>query len=367
MKKLILNSLVAFNQNKFYLLALIIIAGFCDSLSAQHVDFYFTTKNGWNNQEHVRTLGDVNGDGKADIVGFGGAGVYVSFSNGTNFSVPKLLVKNFAIGAGAWLVKEHPRMLADVNGDGKADVVGFGGGKVFVALSQGTTFSDPVIWLDHYFTPLNGWKVSEHVRTVADVNGDGKADIVGFGGAGVDVALSDGAKFSAPELLVKNFAIGAGAWDVSKHTRLMADINQDQKTDIVGFGREVYTALSTGNGFAPIKKNDLSYYTNPGWWNLRKHRRMCADVNGDGRADIIGFTEFKVYVSLATSDGFEYQNMCFQEFVYTEGWAPEKYPVLMGDINGDGKADIIGFKDDKIYTSCSNGECFDPVRAVSFF
>jgi hypothetical protein len=30
-----------------------------------------------------------------------------------------------------------------------------------------------------------GWRVEQHPRTAADVNGDGRADVVGFGTAGV--------------------------------------------------------------------------------------------------------------------------------------------------------------------------------------
>ena len=34
---------------------------------------------------------------------------------------------------GAWRVEQHPRMLGDVNGDGRADIVGFGNDGVVVA------------------------------------------------------------------------------------------------------------------------------------------------------------------------------------------------------------------------------------------
>ncbi|MEM6404015.1 MAG: BPSL0067 family protein, partial [Cyanobacteria bacterium P01_D01_bin.116] len=42
----------------------------------------FTKKNGWtNNNDHPRTLADVNGDGRADIVGFGNDAVFTSFAS----------------------------------------------------------------------------------------------------------------------------------------------------------------------------------------------------------------------------------------------------------------------------------------------
>lgn len=354
------------DQTKMKFLLLLFSIGLASSIQAQ-VNFYFTPPNGWNMTEHVRTMGDINGDGKDDIVGFGGAGVFVSISNGRDFSAPKMLVKNFAIGSGAWQVSKHTRTTGDVNGDGKDDIIGFGESAVLVSLSTGYGLEEPVVWLDHYFTEPNGWNNREHVRTVADVNGDGRADLVGFGGAGVFVSFSNGRGFSKPERLINNFAIGAGGWQVSKHTRLLADINNDDKADVVGFGGQVFTALSKGNTFDAFTESGQEFYTNPNWWNLKRHRRMMADTNGDGKVDIVGFTENKVYVSLSEGDRFGPKKMCFENFTYSKGWSPEKYPIAMGDINGDGNDDIIGFKDNRVYVAFSNGFCFDDPVAVSFY
>ena len=40
---------------------------------------------------------------------------------------------NFGYNAGGWRVDQHPRFLADTRGDGRADIVGFGDGGVWVA------------------------------------------------------------------------------------------------------------------------------------------------------------------------------------------------------------------------------------------
>jgi hypothetical protein len=50
---------------------------------------------------------------------------------------PKLAVANFGYDAGGWRVDMHPRFLADVTGDGRADVVGFGNPGVWISRAQG--------------------------------------------------------------------------------------------------------------------------------------------------------------------------------------------------------------------------------------
>ena len=94
---------------------------------------------------------------------------------------------------------------------------------------------------------------------------------------------------------------------------------------------------------------------------------MMADVNGDGKADIVGFKDDKVYVSLNNGSSFKQQEVCFDDFTFDDGWSPENYPIAMGDINGDKKDDIVGFKNDKVYVSLSNGSCFGTPRIFAFY
>ena len=48
-----------------------------------------------------------------------------------------LVVANFGYSAGGWRVDQHPRFLADLTGDGRADIVGFGNAGVWVTLNKG--------------------------------------------------------------------------------------------------------------------------------------------------------------------------------------------------------------------------------------
>jgi hypothetical protein len=43
--------------------------------------------------------------------------------------------------------------------------------------------------IDNYGYDAGGWRVDQHLRFLADTSGDGRADIVGFGNAGVYVTV----------------------------------------------------------------------------------------------------------------------------------------------------------------------------------
>ena len=60
---------------------------------------------------------------------------------------------------------------------------------MWVGLSNGAGFDPVNIWTDDY-SYLQGWRTDLHLRMVGDVNGDGKADAVGYGGNGVWAALA---------------------------------------------------------------------------------------------------------------------------------------------------------------------------------
>ena len=133
---------------------------------------------------------DLNGDGKADLI-FQGLdnNFWVSLSTGTGFTSPALWVVH-----GGSFVKGQAQY-ADLNGDGKIDLIFQGlDNNFWASLSTGTGFTPPTLWMVH-----GGSFVSGQAQ-YTDINGDGKADLI-FQGLDNNfwVSLSTGSSFTAPQ------------------------------------------------------------------------------------------------------------------------------------------------------------------------
>lgn len=308
----------------------------------------------WDASKHLRKIADVNGDGRVDVVGFGQSMTFVALGTADgSFGRPIEAIRNFAFDAGSWRMERHVRELADVNGDGRADIVGFGEQQVLVALGQENgTFSAPIATVRN-FTPTQGWQIERHPRLLADVNGDGRADIIGFGNQNTFVSLgqangSFGNAFSA----VNNFSIANG-WDIARHDRFMADVNGDCRADIVGFGESAtFVALGKDDGkFENPITAIQNFAIRNGGWTKDRHVRTVGDVNGDGYADIVGFGEKQVLVALGTAQGRFGQprptinNLC----VGAGGWQVDQHPRMLADVNCDGLMDVVGFGGSQVF------------------
>ncbi|MFG1723208.1 FG-GAP repeat domain-containing protein, partial [Micromonospora chalcea] len=170
----------------------------------------------------------------------------------------------------------------DVNGDGRDDVLTFtqnATADVYASTSTGTGFAGTSVKWNDFFS------IGGETASTGDVNGDGRDDIVTFahGNTGdVYVALSNGSAFTSPGRWHDWFAPGA-------EIAAVGDVNGDGHDDIVAFTHnataDVYVALSTGSSFAGTAVKWHDYFSIAGEFPA------LGDVNGDGRDDIITFTQ----------------------------------------------------------------------------
>ncbi|QEI41649.1 Poly(beta-D-mannuronate) C5 epimerase 7 [Dolichospermum sp. UHCC 0315A] len=328
-----------------------------------HTDL--TLAQGWTSfDQYPRQLADVNGDGRADIVAFGIENVFVALGKADGTFAPRIAALNnnylsYGTGSGWTSFDQSPRQVADVNGDGYADIVGFSSDGVSVALgNQNGVFGTPTIALGDFLQGPGGWgwtSFDKYPRQLADVNGDGRADIVAFGEQNVFVALGKADGTFAPKItaLNNNFSYATGWTSFDQYPRQLADVNGDGYADIVGFAADrVSVALGNQNGVFGTPKTALLgdfVQSTGGWTSFDQYPRQLADMNGDGRADIVGFGIENVFVALGKADGtfaprIAALNNNYLSYGTGSGWTSfDQYPRQVADVNGDGYADIVGF------------------------
>ncbi|KAF9523957.1 lectin 2 [Crepidotus variabilis] len=290
--------------------------------------FAFSAGN-WRVEKHIRFLADLRGVGRCDIVGFGDRGVSVSQNNGGgHFSPPTLVLVDFGFNAGGWRIDRHLRFLADVTGSNRLDIVGFGERSVCVARNNGDgTFAPAQAVINDFCIDVGGWRVNHHPRFLADLTGDGKVDIIGCGAGGVYVSLNDGhGGFGPVKLVLSDFGTHQG-WKVDQHPRFVADLTGNKCGDLIGFGSAgVYVALNNGNGtFGPVNLVLKDFGSQQGW-SVQNHPRFVADLTGRGCADILGFGEKAVWVSLNNGNGtFSPVRKVTNQLAFNRGeWALDK-------------------------------------------
>ncbi|HEY4167835.1 MAG TPA: alkaline phosphatase family protein [Reyranella sp.] len=299
----------------------------------------------------------------ADVAGFGDDGIWIALSHGDGqFGPAALVLQNLGFNQG-WRIDRHPRVLADLNGDGLSDIVGFGDAGVWTVLCAGQPSSDkasigPLKFVLANFGYSQGWRVAQHPRLLADLTGDKRADIVGFGNDGMWVALGRGdGGFADAKLAINDFGFNQG-WRTDVHERLTGDLTGDGKVDLVAFGNDgVWTALSRGDGsFTPAKLVVANFGANQGW-RTSQHPRFVADLRGNRHADLIGFGNDGVWTALGNGDGtFAAPRFVLANFGVNQGWTVANHPRFLADTTGDGRPDIVGFGNDGVWVALNKGD-----------
>jgi Bacterial Ig-like domain (group 3)/FG-GAP-like repeat len=287
-------------------------------------------------------VADVNGDGKPDLVVANGC---LTPSNcGYSEGEISVLLGNgdgtfqTAVTYPTYGLGSYSLVVADLNGDGHPDVVVANNWSNSVSVLMGNgdgTFRTPVVYSSGGLYPDS--------IAIGDVNGDGKPDLVvanfdqnsNDANGGVSVLLGNGdGTFQAPT------SFSSGEYDATSIA--IADVNGDGHLDliVVNLCQSVSTCGEPSGVSVLLGKGDGSFKEPVSYSSgvSPSYSVAVGDLNRDGHPDLVvaGNTEGMASVLLGNGDG------TFQAAIgYSSGVYGIPYGIVIRDVNNDGYLDLV--------------------------
>jgi hypothetical protein len=238
----------------------------------------------WNSQATFVAVGDLNGDGWPDFVTTSGnmLDIEINQRDGTFAST-----RAYTYLTADW---NYQTLFADLDGDGQTDLIACASNGIFLFFNFGSTpdGGNPVA------VPLSGASACTSLA-VADLNGDGRADVASFepgkqgntGNIVIRLGIGDGGFFPPTSISVSSGPITGGPLTypnppLQPGQLVASDLNGDGLPDLIwpnqgGFG----LLLNQGEGtFGP--EVDLTTEPPTHW----SEAITVADFNGDGLMDV---------------------------------------------------------------------------------
>lgn len=286
---------------------------------------------------NVAKIGDIDSDGKSDLVSLNKSGNSISVlrnisdTSGINFE-PKI---DFSTGG----TLPDAMSLADIDGDGRLDIIT---GDTFLSVFINTSDTGNIS-----FAIRKDFSASASIVNIEinDFNGDGKPDIAYTTTDSLEVLknISDSVNI--------NFAAASESYVVSGNSLIESgDIDGDGKHDIIAYNgiNSVVLRNNSSNNNLSFTENLVSFSGN----TLTTFQIGLSDIDADGKHDLVFCSEISslLYVYKNTSA----IGVISFDVPYNFNFSDNTGSLTIGDYDGDGKPDVAAGSDSLLHLIINN-------------
>ena len=248
---------------------------------------------GWAHPQYYETIqtADIDGDGQAELLGFGPQGLEAWHYDTTARTWSKLPGAT-PVPAGElgepWYYQTM--QCADLDGDGTDELLVRTSEGMAVFAYDGATWTQ--VALNTGLSDADGLQQAHYYSTIqcADLDGDGKAELMVRGAAGLVAWRLEGAQWT-PLPLLPNLSDANGWTGPAYYSTIQcADLDGDGAAEVVARGASGVLAwryLPSGSGSWQRLTDGPAWSDAAGWDHAVYYSTMrCADLDGDGKAEV---------------------------------------------------------------------------------